>query len=284
MKEKKKVEDVTLETYMGDMARVVSDSSENGMIKKVIEEEEKHGTENKRKSPENQMNKIFLSVGAVLIILAFVAVSLVFFFRKEIFTVEVKQPYVPIIFTDQTAFKEISNFKKEQITQTILNEAKTAEFKIGGIEGIYLTLDKKVLGFRKFLELINANLDQTKIPFINDNFLIGATNKEGIDLFILLKMRSIADVFEGMRLWESKMFFDLHGFFGMELNSETKYLLTKDFEDGIVQNKNARILRDNEGEIIMMYIFAEEDSLIITNSEIAVKEAMLRLASSTLKK
>ena len=49
MKEDKKVEEVTLETYLGDMAKVVSDSSENGIIKKVIEEQEKHEAESKKR-------------------------------------------------------------------------------------------------------------------------------------------------------------------------------------------------------------------------------------------
>jgi hypothetical protein len=266
------------------MAKVVSDSSENGIIKKVIEEQEKHEAESKKRFPENRRNKIFLTVGVILIALAFLAVALVFFFQKEIFTVEVKQSYLPIIFTDKTEFKEVLGFKKEAIVQTILNEANTSIFKTGGVEGIYLTEDKKVLGFRRFLDLLSANLDQKQITFINDNFLLGVNNKDEINLFLLLKMRSIADIFTPMRLWESKMFFDLHGLFGMDVNPETRYLLTKDFEDGIIQNKNARILRDMEGKIVLMYVFAEEDSLILANSEIAVREVMLRLASSTLKK
>ena len=97
-------------------------------------------------------------------------------------------------------------------------------------------------------------------------------------------MRSIVDVFEPMKAWESKMFYDLHSFFGMNLNEDTKYLLEKSFEDGIIQNKNARILRDKDGNIVLMYIYAKEDSLIITNSETAVAEVMLRLASSQIKK
>lgn len=283
MEEKNKVKNVNVETYAEDMAAVIGDN-ENGVVKKIIEEQEEYDTENKKGSPESKKNKIFLFIGIFLVILSFLAVSLVYVFKKEIFTVEVAPQYVPIIFTDNTAFKEISGLKKDEIAQTILNEVNTALFKDGGIEGIYLTVNKKVLGFRGFLSLIEANLNQTQIDFINDNFLIGATNKEIRNPFILLKMRSIADVFDPMRAWESKMFSDLHGIFGVGINADTKYLLEKDFEDGIVQNKNARILYDKDGKIVMMYVYAEEDSLIITNSEIAVSEVMLRLASSQIKK
>lgn len=291
MAEENKPKDVTVETFMGDMAKVIEGTNENGIIKKVIAENEKHKIERERTSPEVRINKIFLGVSIFLIMASLVAISLVFFLKEKASTVTVKTPYVSIILLDKTEFKEISEFRKEEIIQTILNEINTAEFKIGGIEGVYLTIGKKVVGFREFLNLMEANLDQKKIEFLNDNFLIGATNKEtafGLEpernLFVLLKMRSIPDIFDPMRLWENKMFFDLHGLFGLEVNADTKYLLTKDFEDGIIQNKNARVLTDKDGKIVMMYVFAEEDSLIITNTEIAVKEVMLRLTSSDVRK
>jgi hypothetical protein len=295
--EKKKIQNVTIETYANDMASVIGDN-QNGLVKKIIEEEEKHNASKKKGLTENEKNRIFLFVGIFFVLLAFIAISIVFFFKKDIFTVEVKPQYVPIIFTDKTEFKEVSGLKKDEIIQTILNEAKNAEFKKDGVEGIYLSYDKKVIGFRKLLELLEFNLDKTKIEFINDNFLVGAKDNgtdialpvdgqaslRNRDLFILLKMRSITDIFPPMRLWENKMFYDFHKFFGVELNIDTKYLLEKSFEDGIVQNKNARILRDSDGKLIMMYVFAEEDSLIITNSDSAAKEVMLRLTSSSVKK
>ncbi len=281
--ENKKTKNVAIETFAEDMAKVV-ESNEIGIVKKILEEQEKNEASDKKESTKMPKSKVFFFLGIFFTVLAFVAVFSVYFFRKQIFTVEVKPQYAPIIFIDKTQFKEISGLKKDQITQTILNEANTAEFKSGGIEAIFPTADKQTLGFRAFLNSIEANLDQTKIEFIDDNFLIGATNKGGRGLFMLLKMRSIPDVFDVMRSWESKMFLDLHGMFGVNLNNDTKYLLTKDFEDGIIQNKNARILRDNDGKILMMYVYIGDDALIITNSEIATGEVMLRLASSKIKK
>ena len=80
------------------------------------------------------------------------------------------------------------------------------------------------------------------------------------------------------------MFSDLHGFFGVALSPETKYLLIKEFQNGVVENKNARILYDNNKKIVMMYVLAGETSVIITNSENATHELMLRLASSQVEK
>jgi len=80
------------------------------------------------------------------------------------------------------------------------------------------------------------------------------------------------------------MLYDLYGFFGIKLSPETNYLFTKNFEKGIILNKNARILKDDNGKIVLMYIFANNNSIIITNSEQATKEIIRRLNSSKIKK
>jgi len=91
-------------------------------------------------------------------------------------------------------------------------------------------------------------------------------------------------MFEDMQAWEEEMFAELHQFFGIEISPETGYLLTKDFSQGVVHNKDARILYFDEGGIAMMYIYADEESAVITNSEEAIKEIILRLSGSRIKK
>ncbi|MDO8659322.1 MAG: hypothetical protein Q7K54_01850, partial [Candidatus Parcubacteria bacterium] len=119
---------------------------------------------------------------------------------------------------------------------------------------------------------------------IGDNFLTGVVNGATKTFFILMKVNSMSDVFNPLRIWENKMFTDLHGFFSVDISPETKYLLTKEFTDGIVQNKNARILYDTNNNIVMMYIMADDNSVIITNNENTAREVMLRLASAQIKK
>lgn len=229
-------------------------------------------------------------IGALLIVLALAILSF-FFFNKNINTVPVENQFVPIIFNDKSTFLEVLGLRKDEIAQTVLSEVNVTKVKGGGIEGIYLTENKQILGLRRFIALIKSGFAPDENPlFVKDNFLMGVVNSKtdttratGEGFFILLKVRSTADIFDSLRAWEGKMFFDLRGFLGINLSSETNYLLTKDFEDGIVENKNARILHDKDGKIILMYVFADENSVIITNSQPAVHEIMLRLASASKK-
>ena len=221
----------------------------------------------------------FLFISFALIILFF------FLFKKEDNTVSVEKQFTPIIFTDQSSLLEISGLKKEEIVQTVLNEINTTKVKVGGVEGIYTTENKKIIGLRRFISLIKSNFTPgNNTLLVNDNFLMGVVNNnESKDFFILLKVRSNADIFDALRAWEGKMFYDLYGFFGLNISADNNYLLTKDFQDGIVDNKNARVIYDKDGNIAMAYIFADDNSVVITNSQNTAHEIILRLTSSQKK-
>lgn len=286
---------VVVETYAADMAGALQDGK-NGIIKKIIHGEEEHELEKMERSPESMKNRILMSLSALFVLLSVLALG-VSFIKKQVPTVPVAEQFVPLIYTDKSAVIETATLTKDELAVKVRAEMQKTILKPQGIEGIYLTANKNPLGFREFIKSIDSNaifVDDTTI--VSDNFLLGffkepsvmnGTEKENLsdkDFFILIKMRSITDVFTSLHEWENKMFFDLHGFFGIDFTADTKYLLTKNFEDGIVENKNARILYDKDNKPVMMYVFADDNSVVITNNHNAVREIILRLASSEVKK
>lgn len=284
---KRRTQNKIIETYAEDMARVIEDDK-TGLVKKIIHEEEEREIEKKNLSPESKKNQFFILMSFLLIALG-AAIVFYFYQKKEVLTVSPRDQFPPLIFNDRNVFIEVKDFKKEEIAQTVFNKANETKVKKGGVEGVYLTFNKKIIGLREFLARVEASfIPGTNSLLVSDNFLLGVVNNDAKDLFILLKTRSVTDIFDSMRAWEGKMFLELRGFFGLNVTPETKYLPTKSFEDGIVENKNARILYEKgevEGrKIVMMYIFADDNSIIITPSRIAAKEIMLRLAASKVKK
>lgn len=279
-----------VQTYAEDMAEVLGADRE-GLIKKIIHEEEDKEMEKKNLSPDSKKNQALVILSLILILLATTLIAYLLL-KKDINTVEIPPQFTPIVFTDKTGFFDITLLSKESIMEKVSSEKDGTELKNGGIEGIYLVENKKIIGLQRFMTLIKGSLIfKTENPF-NDNFLMGAASEEnsstqdprGGDFFILLKVSSFEDIFGDMRNWERKMFADLYGFFGVDLNIDTKYLLTKNFEDGIIQNKNARILYDQNNKIILMYVFVDDHYLLITGTESATREVIQRLAGSKVKK
>jgi hypothetical protein len=286
MEPENKTNNKIVQTYAEDMAQVLENDTE-GLVKKIIHGEEEHEEEKKNLSPESKKNKIFLFVSLILILISIGTLAF-FFLKEDVKTVPVEKQFVPLIFTDQSTFVEIAGLKKDEITHSVLNEVNNTKVKIGGVKGIYLTSEKQIVGLRQFLSLIKSSfVPDQDTSLVGDNFMIGSmltglksTSPTAGDFFILLKVRSTADIFEAMRAWEGKMFTDLRGFLGINISSEINYLFTKNFEDSIVDNKNTRVLNDKEGNPVLMYVYADDNSVIITGSQSIVREIILRLASA----
>lgn len=277
-------ENKSIETYAEDMAEIINNDKEGGLIKKIIQQQEEKDNQNKNLFLKSKNNMVFMLMGILLILGAIATLVFLVILKKNISTVEIQETSVPIIFTDESIYKDVSLFNKEKIAQTVFNEVNIADGKKGAVKGIYLMKDKKIISLGEFVRLINGSLIVDNTSFINDNFLIGAVNQETKNLFILLQVRSFGDIFGNMRAWEKKMFSDMHGFFGIDITGETNYLSIRDFEDGIVENKNARILKDKMGDIVMMYVFVDDQFLIIADTLSAVHEVTLRLKASEVKK
>lgn len=285
-----KIKNTNVETYTNDMVSAI-ESDRSGLIKKIIHEEEEHETEKSNLSPNSKKNRLFMLVSMFLIVLAFAILFFLAFFNERINTVVVQPQASSVVFTEQNSFKEIDTLTKEKIIETILNEVNNPKTKISTMEGIHLLEGKKVVGLKRFMTLLKSSLVFDQNVLFGENFLLGSY-KSGLssispnssDFFMLLKVSSFTDVFSVMKNWEKKMLYDLYGFFNVKVSSETDYLFTKNFEDGIVSNKNARILKDNNGNIILMYVFIDDSSILVTNSEATTNEVVLRMTSSKIKK
>jgi len=288
MEPNNKTQHKIVQTYAEDMANIIE--SESGLVKKIINEEEKHEVEKLNLSPDSKSNKVFMFVGIFFIALSLMTL-LYFFFsqRKDITPIE--QQFTPIVFNDHTSIVEILDLRKSEIAQAVFDKITATKVEVNGVEGVYLTEDKQTMGLRRFIALIEGGFSPNDNPlFVADNFMLGVVKnpsitdiKDGTGFFMLIKMRTLTDIFDSMRVWEGKMLLDLHGFIGVNITNDDKYLLNQNFEDGIVENKNARTLYTRDNKLVLMYIFADDNSVIVTDSKNAAHEIMLRLAGSQKK-
>jgi hypothetical protein len=280
-----------IETYVGDMVDVIEGST-GGQVKKIIHGEEAREVEKKEQSPESKKNKLFMALGTLL---AMVSLGLLFFllFSNTVKTVEVEKPYIPIILTDRNTLLEVKSLTKNEITDKIYKAEINSSVKPGEVEAIFPVENQNLIGLRHFLALIEAHFSPGGAnTFIGDNFLLGVVKidpstdfsvlRPGNGFFFIMRMRAMPDIFNSLRAWEEFMLSDLHSFAGINITRDTNYLFSKNFEDGIVENKNARILYDNEGSAILMYVFANDNTVIITNNLKAAHEVMLRLSAGKI--
>ncbi|MBP7006706.1 MAG: hypothetical protein KBC44_02230 [Candidatus Pacebacteria bacterium] len=277
-----KTKNKAIETYAEDLEGAL-DSNEEGLVRKLIHEQEELDSETRKNSPEAKQNRTFLILG--LSLLAFGIAAMVFFFtqREKASVVEISPQYKPIIFIEKTEFKDVTGLSKEDVAKTIYSRSNITDVKTGSIEGLYLTENKQIIGLRRVLNLLGSGF-YPEDAYVNNNFLMGTMYGEDNDFFAILEVSAFVDIFDSVRIWEKTMFKDLHGTLGVVVNAENNYLLNKSFDDGVLENKNSRILHDNEGNIVLMYIFAKDNYVVITEGEKTAQELILRLSSAKVEK
>ena len=157
-------------TYAEDMSQVIG-AGEAGVIKKIIEEEERSEEEKRNLSPESRKNKLYISLGVVFLFLAALALLLVFF-KGQGDAVPVPPAAAPLIFVDRSKYVEIGGLSPERIANIFWNEVKSAP--PSEVRAVYFTENKKVLGLRAFLRAANSSLVLPAEVFVSDNFMLGA--------------------------------------------------------------------------------------------------------------
>lgn len=272
-----------VKTYAEDMASAMDHVTPRD-IKNIIQQEEESLKIEENISPQSTQNKTLMIISVVLILAALAGVFFAFFIQQKKETVEVKKQSSHILFVDKNIFLDIDGLTKNQVIQSIVNESINTTIRTGDVESIYLLENNNVIGWKRFLELTGIQTPQEILDNTEDDFMIGVHKETTNSIFFLLKVKSFTDIFPGMKLWETSIFESLHSFFGKDINIDTKYLLTKDFENNVVLNKNSRILKDNTGATVLEYIFAEENAVVIISNEETANEIMLRLAANRLAK
>ena len=283
-------------TLAGDMQDVLSENK-GGVVKEMIHAEEKREADRIERSPETPKNQRFLMFGALMIVIALVAVVFSAL-NKESFVLNVSPKFEPIIFNDHYEFIPIDDMELPKIVEQLYLVRDFSEVEAGGIEGAYMASGNRILGLSSFLEILESDFRPTRENFLKENFMSGffitqtkpprptdgnPPKAEG-DLFLILETRTFVDLFDDMKEWEERMFLDLHELFQIELSPATGHLLTKDFQNHIVGNKDGRALFYDQGGIALMYVYAGDSFVIITDSEDAAIEVIARLAGSRVKK
>ena len=167
-KEEIKLKSKDIKTYTDEMVKAI-ESDQGGLIKKIIHEEEEHEALKKNISPGSQKNRLFMIISVLLIILALAILVFLAFFTKKINTISVTPQFTSMIFADQTDFLPIDGLTREKISETILNQISNTKVKLGGVDGIYLTEGKQIIGFNRFNTLLKSSLSTEQLNLFNDD-------------------------------------------------------------------------------------------------------------------
>ncbi|MFQ5788614.1 MAG: hypothetical protein ACE5H1_11620, partial [Thermodesulfobacteriota bacterium] len=169
------------------------------------------------------------------------------------------------------------------------------QLSIGKIKNVFITesfADREgivrigLISASDFLNTINAHLPASFLRSLKPEFMLGVHMQSGNNPFLILKTGFYENAFAGMLEWEREIKEDLAPLFGpadFDLISNENFgtsappSTAPTFSDFVMKNKDVRILKDNDGEIALLYSFIDKNTIVITTNENTFSEVLTRL-------
>lgn len=280
--EKFKKPESPLRTFSTDLAQAVR-KDEMTVIKVALEEGRKRNEEELANSPTSKRNKIYITLGLIFILLTIIGMVVVYYIKKErtpeIVVTETKIP--SLISAEKTTSIEVGNLAEGKIIDITKSTIQNVSGPENQIVHIYFTDSrtgkKRIITTEEFLTGIKSMAPFALRQTLGESFMLGIFIKDSIHHpFLILKTSNFQIAFSNMYTWEKTLFSDFYLPFNLN-NIEDNFV--NSWSDLLVENRNTRVLRQDDETMTLLYGFADENTLIITDSAESFKEVLKRIQS-----
>ena len=180
------------------------------------------------------------------------------------------------ILTDQK-IEIIASQDKKEVFSRDLESALAAEEAGGNLTEISIVKiineQKTSLTKDEFFSMLRVPIPQGLKDYLEKDFMLLSFGRNGNHPVLIFKSKSYTYVFSEMLKWEKSLADDLEAVF-----PKAGLIGNDSFADKYIQNHDARVA-EKDGNIDLIYSFADRKYLIITNSQEALAETFRRFSS-----
>jgi hypothetical protein len=273
-----------LRTYTSDMVDAIR-TNEISVIKIALAEKEKRDQQELYKKAEGTgFTKTLLIIGGIIFIVAAIFGSSYLIQMKKIKdtpkptinNIETFISYDSKLYIDATNITNVTDLsntiKKEQQADSGMVEALFLTNTVNSVPGILIS--------KNFLSVINSTAPGALTRSLSDKYLLGeysSPNSNMPAMFLIFETTDYNQAYASMLEWEKTMLGDLYVLFNINIPDSQSPLFEKPWKDIVVNNKDARVLYDENGAGILYYVFVNKNDFVITNNVDALKEVINRL-------
>jgi len=282
----------TVRTYMSDMADTVREN-EISVIKVALAEQNKHERDDVYRQMEGTpTKKIFWVIGGIILIAG--AVYGTYYVLSQKAKEDVKVQVVKdesIISYDGTSPIDVTN--TNDLTGKINTFKKDTSITNKDNSIRLISLEKEVNGVKEKLEIkdifseMRFGAPSSLVRSLNPLYMLGTYTKNGGDndprLFLIFQIKDYEYTYAGMLEWEATLASDMFDLFNFNTKENKLQISERTWKDIIINNKDARVLLNEDGKPILYYMFVDKNNLIITDSIDAIKEIVSRLMLKNIK-
>lgn len=274
-----------LQTYERDIAEAIRSNNESVASINLAKQKKLQEHETVAEKTEKIGRKSLTLLISLVLVISGVSVAFLIYY----FVSNRPSPVVPVapslITVNEKRVLDITGLNTGGALNKILEEIKKPGKETGLVQ-IELTEgpteNKRTVSTQRFFELFAIGAPPTLGRAFGSQWVFGFQNMgETSAPFIFASINSFDNAFDGMLRWEKVATENLGPIF---IKPETKIAdnTTGDsgFEDLITRSKDTRVLKDNLGNIILLYSFLDTENLVITTNERTFSELLNRFFSS----
>lgn len=198
-----------------------------------------------------------------------------------------------LIRTEQVVSLDTTGREADEIKNILIDGREGAQGQLNTMIAIIPTVtsltsegtrETMPLSSSQFFSALELNAPGALVRSFGNDFLFAIHIFDGNQPFLILDVDSYEAAFSGMLSWEEVIVQDLGPVLRKEseLSVGTGAFAKVLFEDAVVKNVDARVLKNQDGKTILLYAFPQRNLLIIATNPETFGEILARLGSRSV--
>lgn len=272
----------SLRTFQGDMQEHIEVKKETiatialAEQKKKIERNEPTYTEPRTHSGRNSL---FMAFGVLALIVGGVIVGGLYFFKTENETTVPTSVEKTLISYTQKKDITLPTADVSSLASALLQEQSSFPSSVNNVLYTSFIHDGSSVSAVELFRLIAAGAGDALKRNITDA-MFGVYSYDSNEIFMIVRPEDFGIVYSGMLEWESTLGSNLSPFFPLL----RQHLITNPsvFTDETYKNKDVRVIRNENGAVVLLYGFIDKNTLVITANERVFEAILNRYLQSQL--
>lgn len=290
-----------IRTYKDDLATAISRDHLSSINIAIAEQKKQEEKVEEIVSPpsEYSKHKIIILISVILLLLGGSILTFVVLNMKNTEKAQqvVKAPEWPsLITTEHKNEFNINSLDQTKILLALSNGLNTIKIPPGNFYNVYLTTgtstNRRLLDSKEMVSVLNFKIPDSIKRNLFPLFMLGTYYTNVNNPFVIFKVSSFENAYAGMIEWEIDLERDFQILFRLPGYEEAGSLLfdlkageKKKFQDAVILNKDVRLIRDGNNQIILLYSIIDKETMVITTSDMTFRVIIDRLnKEKTLKR
>lgn len=273
---------VALRTYSTDLAEAMR-KNDGSVVQIALMEDARRRQDAKAVNPTSKKNLTFIILGIIFIIIAGGAIGFAIYKTRTPDPVIPEKPTLPpaLVQSDEVALLDTTGKPAVEIVRALRAVVDAGNARTGTVKNIIpVTVSgttKLPLGSAQFLSAIVAHTSSAFSRTLTNALMLGTYEYDTPHLFIVLSSTAHDYMYTGMLEWEPKMLGDLGPLFGLDITSDQiRSSLGFPFQNSIVENRDVRAIYDTQNNLLILYSFLDQNTVVITHDAKTLIETVRR--------